>query len=100
MIGPVWLGPLHEHETVEKIVKNAEGYVDALKVLNKIAQEVDVVGFYPVDQLARLVHAKPISPPKLVERLRERGYRASLTHVDPTGVKTDAQLDEVLLLLS
>ncbi len=100
VIGPIWLGQLHEPELVEKLIKNAEGYDDALKVLNKIAQEVEVVGFYPVDQLARMAHTKPISPSKLVERLREMGYRASFTHVDPTGVKTDAQLDEILPLFS
>jgi tRNA (guanine26-N2/guanine27-N2)-dimethyltransferase len=35
----------------------------------------------------------PVKPSMLVEKLRELGYRASTTHIDPSGVKTDAPLE-------
>ncbi len=98
VIGPAWLGPLHDTATVEKMVEQAGEYPDALKTLRKIVEEVDVVGFYPVDQLARVAGGKPPSPLNLVTALRELGYSASITHVDPTAVKTNAPPNELLRL--
>ncbi|MEM1943968.1 MAG: hypothetical protein QXO30_01485 [Candidatus Caldarchaeum sp.] len=96
MIGPAWLGPLHDHGLVEKMTGQTGELHTALKILKKVAEEVDVVGFFPVDLLARASLKPPPSPARLVESLRQMGYRASLTHVDPTGVKTDAPVDRVL----
>ena len=31
--------------------------------------------------------------PSTAQKLRELGYRASTTHIDPSGVKTDAPLE-------
>ncbi|MEM2095865.1 MAG: hypothetical protein QXR20_04535 [Candidatus Caldarchaeum sp.] len=96
MIGPAWLGPLHDQGLVEKMTGQTGELHAAQKILRKVAEEVDVVGFFPVDLLARASRRHPPSPARLVECLRETGYRASLTHVDPTGVKTDAPVDRVL----
>jgi len=100
IIGPAWLGPLHSRELVEKMLVHSDEYPTARKTLTKAVEEVDVVGFYPVDQIARMGKTKPPSPTQLIERLRQHGYKASTTHIDPTGVKTDAPIDEILRLLA
>jgi tRNA (guanine26-N2/guanine27-N2)-dimethyltransferase len=61
-------------------------------------KELSVVGYYPVALLAKAVRTQPPSPTKLVERLEREGFKASLTHFDPTAVKTDAPADELLRL--
>ncbi|MCS7137455.1 MAG: hypothetical protein NZ941_03690 [Candidatus Caldarchaeum sp.] len=100
VVGPAWLGPLHETATVEKMFKHADEHPQAFKTLQKIADELPVVGFYPVDQLARAARTHPPSPSALIVKLRSAGFNASLTHVDPTGVKTDAPLNHVLKVLA
>ncbi|MEM4189235.1 MAG: hypothetical protein QW544_01795 [Candidatus Caldarchaeum sp.] len=98
VIGPAWLGPLHDRTIAEKMLRQADQYPEASKTLRKITEEVDVVGFYPVDQIARVAGVKPPSPSALAEVLRKNGFKASLSHVEPTGVKTNAPLTEVLRL--
>ncbi|MEM4495178.1 MAG: tRNA (guanine(26)-N(2))-dimethyltransferase [Candidatus Caldarchaeum sp.] len=96
VVGPAWLGPLHSEEHVEKMLAQSMDLPKAQKVLERISGEVDVVGYYPVDRIAHVTGSTPRSPIVLVASLRSMGYRASLTHVDPTAVKTDAPLEDVL----
>ncbi|MDJ0271982.1 MAG: hypothetical protein QXN23_01975 [Candidatus Caldarchaeum sp.] len=96
VVGPAWLGPLHSGELVEKMLSQSNDLPKARKILERISGEVDVVGYYPVDRIAHVNGSTPRSPIVLVASLRSMGYRASLTHVDPTAVKTDAPLEDVL----
>ncbi|MCX8201298.1 MAG: tRNA (guanine(10)-N(2))-dimethyltransferase [Candidatus Caldarchaeum sp.] len=98
--GPAWVGPLQDVETVEKMLQRSEDLPQAFETITKIRDEVDAVGFYPVDKIAKNMKIQPPSPAKLVEKLKEIGYKASLTHVDPTAVKTDAPLEEIIRLVS
>lgn len=94
--GPAWLGPLHDKDIVQAMLTRVDDLLDARELLEKVAGEVEVVGFYPVDKLARVAKIPPPSPSKLVSALQAAGYASSLTHVDPTGVKTSAPVDELL----
>lgn len=96
VVGPAWLGPLHNGELVEKMLALSTDLPKAQKVLERIRGEDDVVGYYPVDRIAHVRGVTPRSPLVLVASLRSMGYRASLTHVDPTAVKTDAPLEDLL----
>lgn len=95
--GPVWIGDLADKDLAEKMYLRAlerpELYRESIKLLDGLRREDHgLLGYHPVNHLARAFGCSPIKPSVLVERLRELGYRASATHIDPSGVKTDAPL--------
>ncbi len=96
-IGPLWLGPLHDHEVVEAM-SASEGLQTrsrCAKYLELWRNELDVPFFYDNDELASLSRT---SPKPLDEVLRGLGAcgKVSRTHFSPTGIRTDLGSDEVL----
>lgn len=100
LAGPLWLGSMSSKELVYDSLSSAptdgETYKHALKVLKLIAEEIDDVPFfYRVDVLGSMLKSSLPSPLAMVEKLIEMGYRASLTHIDPRGFRTDAPIDDI-----
>lgn len=96
--GPAWIGELANRDLAEKMYQKALGspelYRESLKLLDGLRREdYSLLGYHPVNYLARIFGRPPIKPSILAEKLIELGYRASTTHIDPSGVKTDAPLD-------
>ena len=108
-IGPLWLGPLWDVGHVERVLEAAkrEGGVPfsdkALRRLGLMAEEARVPTpyYYRLDLVHAIAGKGEMEPPQaVVERLRSMGYRASRTHFDPRGIRTDASLQELLEVLS
>ncbi|GBC68543.1 tRNA (guanine(26)-N(2)/guanine(27)-N(2))-dimethyltransferase [archaeon HR01] len=97
--GPLWIGPLHDRNFTQSAHSRSARYPETAKILDKIVEEVDAVGFYTVPSLARMSNKPPPPPSKLVEKLRQAGFQASHTHIDPEGVKTDATPREIMASL-
>lgn len=103
VIGPLYLGELSSPEFCRATLASGdrEEFREAHSIVSKIADELqDVPYYYPVSLIARLARKSTPSPIKLVNTLRIIGYRATLTHFDPSAVKTDAELMEVVRLVS
>jgi len=98
--GPAWIGSLSDNRVVSAMLSRAGDYPEAARILSRIAEEeTEIIGFYPVPELCRWVKISPPSPKNIIEKLREIGYAASITHVDPNAVKTDAPPDEIRRVL-
>jgi len=96
--GPAWIGELTSQELAERVYQKAlespELYRESLKLLDGLRREDHgLLGYHPVNHLARIFGGSPVKPSMLIEKLRELGYRASTTHIDPSGVKTNAPLE-------
>ena len=94
-IGPLWIGRLSDNDLVEKMYRSAledqEIYRDVLKLLRYLsAEDTEIIGYYPVNYVAEVLRQSPVKPRKVIERLKAMGYRATATHIDPSGFKTDA----------
>ena len=108
--GPIWLGPLHDPEVLQKAIQRLEqptssgsqqsssSSLDFIAtrerlhgLLTSCLEELpDVPLYYVTDTIARCVH---ISAPPLVEvksALINAGYRVSGYHKEPLAIKTDA----------
>ena len=98
--GPMWLGPLKDVEFVEKIIEKARnhalGHRKTVPFLELLAEELDVPFHYDTHALARKNGLEVRKIGKVIEKLRELGYRATRTHFSPTAIKTDAPFEEVL----
>jgi len=93
--GPLWLGPLHDQRIISQMGSRDVKYQEAGRLIKKVAEEIETPGFFTVRTLAKRLGLPPVSPQRLVDALRDRRYKASLTHVDPEGFKTDASYEEI-----
>ncbi len=108
-IGPLWLGPLWDVGHVEGVLEAArreEGVSlsgRAVRKLELMVEEakVPIPYYYRLDLVHAIAGKGEMEPPQaVVERLKSMGYRASRTHFDPRGIRTDASLQELLEALS
>ena len=104
LIGPVYTGPLCDESLVREMLetaKTAEWLYDqrrTVELLSMLLEECSITQpHYRVDRVAAALKVNMPSPRLLVEELKRRGYRATLTHFDKRGVKTDAPPDEVFM---
>ncbi|MGA3110006.1 MAG: tRNA (guanine(10)-N(2))-dimethyltransferase, partial [Candidatus Bathyarchaeia archaeon] len=94
--GPFWLGPLWDRETVRRMIQHTPLLLstrlsEIQKTLSSIESELDSAAFYyTTDAAAAAFRTKPPSISTLLSSLRHIGYKASRTHFNPTGFRTDA----------
>ncbi|MEM6590429.1 MAG: tRNA (guanine-N1)-methyltransferase, partial [Cyanobacteria bacterium P01_C01_bin.73] len=93
--GPLWLGHLHNAAMLAEMEALAQtwGWSKRVKLLQLMQAESDLPPyFYRLGDIGR--YGKMDIPPRdrLIYALRDRGYRATLTHLDFEAIKTDATL--------
>ncbi len=103
--GPLWLAETCRKEFIEKmieIVKNRM-YSDARqvkKMLSTMLAEFSLPPFfYDLHDLASKMGGLPPRNDEAIATLKAKGFSASLTHYDPKGIRTNAQVSEIALLL-
>ncbi|AEA46603.1 tRNA (guanine(10)-N(2))-dimethyltransferase [Archaeoglobus veneficus] len=101
MMGPLWLGELHNEEFVSKAVEKAvEISSDEVRNLfTRIAEEIDVPFYYELHILAKLAGKSPPPLQNVIEGLKDRGFKASRTRCSGTGFKTDADIEDIMSIL-
>ncbi|HIQ39204.1 MAG TPA: tRNA (guanine(26)-N(2))-dimethyltransferase [Methanothermococcus okinawensis] len=100
--GLFYLGEINNIDTVKealKIVQERKYTERSVKILREIYKECtvgNVIGCYNIHRICSVIkeHVPPIR--KLVEMLKERGFKASRTHYDPNGIKTDGNITDVI----
>jgi tRNA (guanine26-N2/guanine27-N2)-dimethyltransferase len=95
--GPLWLGVLHERGFAEKVKDVAEkkGFSEGVRLLQLCAEELELPMYYDYHNICHRLHVSAPSITKVLWVLRERGYKATRTHLCGTGIKTDASAEEV-----
>jgi len=97
--GPLWTGNIFSMEVLAEMKATGDLGTAArcAKVLDVWREEVGMLpAFFAMDELARKTK---LAPPKLIDfidYLRESGAKASRTHFDPKGLKTDLSAGELL----
>jgi tRNA (guanine26-N2/guanine27-N2)-dimethyltransferase len=96
--GPLWLGPLVDvnfcNEMLEYVGETSDSRT--IKLLKSLVQEANAPPtFYVIDKVCDKLNIR--IPPKkdVLEELKRRGHLAVETHFHPTGLKTDAPVDEL-----
>jgi len=100
MGGPIWLGSLHEHGFVSRLLCNLSsmklGTSKRIKgILTMIDEELDVPLYYNLDRLMSIV--KCHVPSMLIFRsaLLNAGYKVSYSHANKLSIKTNASNDVI-----
>ena len=97
--GPLWTGPLLSKDLLAgmKVTKDLGTSPRCEKYLALWTEEAQAPPlFYKLDELAKRTKHSPPKLNAMVEALAEGGHRASRSHFDPKGLKTDASVEELL----
>lgn len=99
--GPLWLGRLQDHEYVKSMLdilpsKSIKTHDNALKLLKRCYKESSgPATFHDIHKICKVLKISAPSLNSVLEELKKSGYFASRTHVKPTGIKTDAPIEEI-----
>ncbi|MDO8740822.1 MAG: tRNA (guanine(26)-N(2))-dimethyltransferase [Candidatus Woesearchaeota archaeon] len=98
--GPLWIGSLWDEKLVEEMVKNSKEESYSLLRIIKEESKINTIGFYNTSKIAERNHLKTIPKKQIIiEKIRKLGYKASETHFDPEGIKTDIKLNMLIKLI-
>lgn len=100
LAGPLWLGEIQDKRIIEKAVP----YVDvmnirAIRLLDSCCKEEGMPMYYDHHRLCRRLGITPKKVDRLVEALRESGWKASRTHFTGVGIKTNAGVKDIETIL-
>lgn len=99
--GPLWLGKIQDSEYIKNMqdllpLKSIGTYNNSLKLLERCYEESEgPVTFYDVHKICKVLKISAPRFSSILEELLKAGYFASRTHVKPTGIKTDAPIEEI-----
>ena len=102
--GPLWIGSLFE----KKFLNEMEGMVSKLVVdrsceknLQKCILESEMPAtYFTLDKIASRMNNSPLSLEDSIKKLKNDGYVASPTSLEPTGFRTNARIDEIIQVFS
>lgn len=95
--GPLWLGPLHDREMLAQMATLAAqwGWDKRVKLLQVMRDEALMPPYYyPLGEIGRLGQMDIPRRDGLIQALRDRNFRATLTHLNWEAIKTDATMAE------
>ncbi|TLY07637.1 MAG: tRNA (guanine(10)-N(2))-dimethyltransferase [Thaumarchaeota archaeon] len=103
LAGPLWIGNLYNKDFVEGMLVEENNFqVDksCKKTLEKCLKEIDMPpSYYTLDEIARRKRSAPISLAKIIDKIQQAGYKASITSLNPSAFKTNARIDEILSII-
>lgn len=99
--GAMWLGKLHDRQQLNAAITLAEQWQwhKAARLLNLMCGEIDFPPYFYT--LQEIGHRGKLDLPKrshLIAALRERDYTAAPTHIDPQGIKSNANLETIVAI--
>ena len=103
LAGPLWIGNLYNKDFVEGMLVEENNFqVDksCKKTLEKCLKEIDMPpSYYTLDEIARRKRSASISLAKIIDKIQQAGYKASITSLNPSAFKTNARIDEILSII-
>ena len=98
--GPLWIGKIFDKEYVENMIDesiNLEIKNSCEKTLYKCLDEAEMPAIYfTLDEIAKKVKSSPPKLEKIILNLKENGFTSSVTSFNPTGFRTNANINEII----
>ena len=101
--GPMWLGPLHNPEWLGKMRHLAQTWEwsDRAQLLEIMVDEALMPPyFFPVSEIGRRGKMDIPKRDRIIDKLQQQGYKASLTHINAQAFKTNAFFHHILQFAS
>ena len=104
--GPLWIGNIHRKEFLEQVGKFVERVYeikdrDRIRSFVKVAiSENDYPPYhFDISRASKRLKVSSPSVNSVIEKLKSIGFRATRTHFNPTGIKTNAPYNELLKII-
>jgi tRNA (guanine26-N2/guanine27-N2)-dimethyltransferase len=95
LAGPLWLGSIQEPDVIRQAIDSLNCIPRATKLLTACASEAEVPMYYDHHSICERLNVTPGKIDDVIERLQESGRKASRTHFNGLGIKTNASMREV-----
>ncbi len=99
--GPMWLGVLHDAGFVHRMAQLAQrwGWQQQVHLLEMMQAEAGLPPyFYTVGEIGKRGQMDIPKRDRIINTLRQAGYQACATHINPQAVKTTAPFQDCLTL--
>ena len=66
------------------------------RIIERSGEEAELPAtYYTLDEIASMIKSAPLKLSDAVERIRSQGYKASMTSLNPSGFRTDCEIDRI-----
>ena len=98
--GPLWIDKMFDKDFVaimkDEVKKNTVNKKCDI-VLEKCYEESDLQPtYYTLDEIASRMKSAPLKLDSAVKKLKDSGFSASRTSLNPTGFRTNCQINDIL----
>jgi len=98
--GPLWIGKIFDKEYVNEMVEeipNLKIHKSCEKTLYKCLDEAEMpASYFTLDEIAKKIKSSPPKLEKVILKLKESGFTSSVTSFNPTGFRTNANINEII----
>jgi tRNA (guanine26-N2/guanine27-N2)-dimethyltransferase len=98
--GPLWIGKIFDKEFIENMLIEIPNFkIDKTceKTISKCIEESEMPGtYFTLDEIASKIKSSPPKLENLILNLRKNNFLASVTAFNPTGFRTDAEINEII----
>jgi len=98
--GPLWIGGIFDKEFIQNMLIEIQNLkVDKVceKTIQKCLAESEMPAtYFTLDEIASKMKASPPKLEKAIENLQKNSFSASVTSFNPTGFRTNANINEIM----
>ncbi|MDA8721242.1 tRNA (guanine-N1)-methyltransferase [Nitrosopumilus sp.] len=98
--GPLWIGKIFDKEYVNDMIEeipNLKIHKSCEKTLYKCLDEAEMpANYFTLDEIAKKIKSSPPKLEKIILNLKENGFTSSVTSFNPTGFRTNANINEII----
>ena len=98
--GPLWIGKIFDKEYVNEMIEempNLKIHKSCEKTLYKCLDEAEMpANYFTLDEIAKKIKSSPPKLEKIIMNLKENGFTSSVTSFNPTGFRTNANINEII----
>ncbi len=98
--GDLWTGPMHDAATLAQLSLTGHMEARTQRLLPVLQAEADAPPFWgAIPHMNRVLGHDMPKKPAIMARLRDAGFVAAPSHMDPEGIRTDASWEQIRPLL-
>jgi tRNA(guanine-26,N2-N2) methyltransferase len=97
--GPIWTGNLFDKNLLNEMDKQNILDNKTNKFITQLSEEEDVLGFYDIHKIAEKLKLNIPKMDLIINKLKEKGFKASRTHFSEYGIKTNANVEEIIKIM-
>ena len=98
--GPLWIGRMFDNDFVSIMKEQIQNLTVSKKcdiALEKCYEESDLPPtYYTLDEIASRMKSAPLKLENAIRKLQDSGFNASRTSLNPTGFRTNCEINDIL----